>query len=237
MGAYEFQPVVINPIALAFGEQKLKSNTKMVVTLTNQQKTALSVTGATGSADFSPISGCPSSLATGSNCTINVDFSPSALGVRNGELTVYDNDTNGPRKVSLSGIGVIATPTPTPLATASPTPLITTTPKPTRTPTPTPTATQTPLPTASPSPAPGQPFINFLFIPFFGPSSVVIVGASFSINGSGFTPGSVVNFFVSTARGPVNVGPLLPTKVSVTVLTVAIPGTVSPGQGFASIQS
>jgi hypothetical protein len=195
----------------------------------------LSVTGVSASGDFSPVSGCPSSLAAGSSCSITIDFAPTALGVRSGEVTVDDNDTNGPRKADLSGMGVIATATPTPLPTASSTPLETTTPNPTQTPTPTPTGTQTPLPTASPSPAPGQPFISLLEIPPFD-IGVVIVGGNLDIVGSGFTPGSRANLFVSTAHGPVKVGRFVPSTQSSTVLTVAIPGTVSLGQGFGSVQ-
>ncbi len=51
-----------------------------------------------------------------------------------------------------------------------------------------------------------------------------------------FTPGSVVNFFVATARGAVNAGPFTPTKHSAIELTVKVPATTSLGQGFVDVQ-
>jgi hypothetical protein len=67
--------------------------------------------------------------------------------------------------------------------------------------------------------------------------SPVLAGASFLINGSGFTKKSVVNFFVSTSTGPVNEGPLTPdaATLSATQLTVPVPATITLGQGFASV--
>jgi len=62
------------------------------------------------------------------------------------------------------------------------------------------------------------------------------VGASFKIGGSHFTQGSVVNFFVATATGPFNAGPLMPAFESPTALTVKVPVTTKLGQGFAEVQ-
>ena len=71
----------------------------------------------------------------------------------------------------------------------------------------------------------------------------IVVGASFTIKGSGFTDGSVVNFFVATPTGAVNFGPLNPVKpISSTSLTVPVPTAVSPqgtlflGQGVVAVQ-
>jgi hypothetical protein len=76
---------------------------------------------------------------------------------------------------------------------------------------------------------PGHPFINSI-------PPVIVVGGSFDINGSGFTTGSVVNFFVATASGPVNSGPLVPVAWTPTDLAVNLPPGMSLGQGFASVQ-
>ncbi|HEY2104686.1 MAG TPA: hypothetical protein VGH29_02805, partial [Candidatus Binataceae bacterium] len=43
--------------------------------------------------------------------------------------------------------------------------------------------------------------------------AVINVGDNFTIQGSGFTSGSVANFFVATFAGPQNFGPLVPTSV------------------------
>lgn len=46
----------------------------------------------------------------------------------------------------------------------------------------------------------------------------------------------MVNFFVSTATGAVNFGPLKPSSFSPTVLVVPVPATISLGQGVVSVQ-
>jgi hypothetical protein len=84
----------------------------------------------------------------------------------------------------------------------------------------------TPTPTATPKP--GTPVISSI-------PSTIEVGSSFNILGSGFTKGSVVNFFVATATGPVNKGPLTPSSHTPTTLMVNVPDTIPVGQGFASV--
>ena len=112
------------------------------------------------------------------------------------------------------------TPTPTPTATPTQTPTPTPTPTPTATPTQTPTPTKSPTPTATPTVVPGTPIISSI-------PAVVLVGGSFTVSGSGFTPGSVLNFFVATSGGPVNKGPLTPNlPTSPTLLTVKVPATI-----------
>ncbi len=116
--------------------------------------------------------------------------------------------------------------------TTTPTPTRTPTPTPTRTPTPSPTrtATRTPTPTPSPTPGPLTPAITTITDP-------IEVGSSFQVNGSHFTNGSVINFFISTAAGPLNAGPLSPTLPhGSTLMMVPVPDTVPLGQGFASVQ-
>jgi len=126
-----------------------------------------------------------------------------------------------------------ATKTPTPTATATATRTPTRTPIPTATSTPkptfTPTATRTPKPTPSATPTPLSPFIAKL-------PPVILVGSSFTITGTDFTAGSLVNFFVATAGGPFNAGPLTPSAHTPTQLTVPVPPTISLGQGFVAVQ-
>ncbi|MGO9056121.1 MAG: hypothetical protein ACLQU2_01845, partial [Candidatus Binataceae bacterium] len=139
-----------------------------------------------------------------------------------------------------------STPKGTPTRTPIPTLIPTHTPNPTHTPTPTrtprPTSTPTPLecvattpkpivPGPTPTPVPGHPHIAKV-------QSPVLAGASFTINGSGFTKGSVVNFFVSTSTGAINEGPLTiepPPASTSTLLVVPVPSTITLGQGFVSV--
>jgi len=183
MGAYEFQPVTVAPTSIDFGVQSVSSHTTRGVVLTNHQESSLSISNITAGGEFSPSSSCPAVLAAGTSCTISATFAPTAVGPSTATLTVKDNDTNGPRQVALSGIGV----------------------------------------------SPGTPVI--LTIPH-----TILVGSSFVINGIGFTAASKVNFFVATAAGPVNAGPFTPMTETASQLTIAVPDTVSLGQGFVSVQ-
>ena len=73
---------------------------------------------------------------------------------------------------------------------------------------------------------PGAPVISTI-------PAVILVGDSFDVNGSGFTAGSVLNFFVATASGPVKEGPLTPNlPASTTLLTVKVPDTTPLRGGF-----
>jgi outer membrane protein assembly factor BamB len=68
-------------------------------------------------------------------------------------------------------------------------------------------------------------------------SDPVIVGVPLTLSGSGFTAGSVANFFVATATGPINFGPLTPTAHSSTSLTVPVPvrAVTTLEQGVVSV--
>lgn len=61
-------------------------------------------------------------------------------------------------------------------------------------------------------------------------------GAAFTIAGSGFTAGSVVNFFVQTSAGAVNAGPLKPSSTGSTQIAVSLSPAVSLGEGVAAVQ-
>ena len=65
---------------------------------------------------------------------------------------------------------------------------------------------------------------------------IIYVGDSFPVIGSGFTPGSVINFFVASGSGPINYGPLIPTNILPDSLTGFLPIYVSQGEGVASVQ-
>jgi hypothetical protein len=70
-----------------------------------------------------------------------------------------------------------------------------------------------------------------------GIPSIILVGSTFDIKGTVFRPGSVVNLFVSTSGGPRKAGTFKPLQPhGSTMMTVAVPDTVSLGQGFASVE-
>ncbi len=100
----------VSPSSLSFGNQTLgKVSTSKTITLSNTGTAALNISSILASGDYSQSNNCPASLATGANCTINVTFFPSAIGSRNGNITVNDTDPRFLQGVSLTGTGVVAT--------------------------------------------------------------------------------------------------------------------------------
>jgi hypothetical protein len=97
--------VTINPTSLTFGSQVVgTSSTSQPVTLTNSGTSAVTGISISASGDFSETDNCGTTLAANSSCTINVTFTPTAVGTRTGTLTV--TDSAGTQTASLSGTGV-----------------------------------------------------------------------------------------------------------------------------------
>jgi hypothetical protein len=79
------------------------------VTVTNTGAIPLTITGiaVTGDSEDFSASGCASqTLQPGGTCTIQVTFTPTAAGVRNGTLTIDANVSCGQVTVALSGTGI-----------------------------------------------------------------------------------------------------------------------------------
>ena len=110
MGAYEFaRPSVLTlfPVSLAFADQNVGSTSAALSsTITNTASTATIVCGFSVTGDFSQTNTCASSIAAKGSCAVNVDFSPTAQGVRSGLLQIITNDAASPQTVILSGKGV-----------------------------------------------------------------------------------------------------------------------------------
>ena len=73
------------------------------VTLNNTGNTVLSVGSLSTTGAFAASSNCPASLAAGSSCVANVTFTPTAMGVATGSLSI--NTGAGTQNISLSGNG------------------------------------------------------------------------------------------------------------------------------------
>ena len=76
------------------------------VILTNTGKASLTISKIDSSGDFSETNDCPSSLAPNATCTIQVTFTPNAIGGISGAITLSSNAISGPHFVSLSGTGL-----------------------------------------------------------------------------------------------------------------------------------
>jgi phosphatidylserine/phosphatidylglycerophosphate/cardiolipin synthase-like enzyme len=99
-----------NPPALAFASTLNTAATAQSVTLTNNGTAALAITSAsltgTSAGLFSITANtCGSSVAVGANCTISVNFTPTATGTFNAALSLADNAPGSPQTVTLTGVG------------------------------------------------------------------------------------------------------------------------------------
>ena len=100
---------------LTFAGQSIgTTGAAQLVTLTNTGTAALVISNVGASGDFAQVNNCPTSIAAGASCTINVTFTPTASGNRFGSITVTDNAASSPQMITLSGIG-----NPTPQASVS----------------------------------------------------------------------------------------------------------------------
>jgi outer membrane protein assembly factor BamB len=101
--------VRLTPSSLAFPSQFVGTTSQPeTVTVTNYSASAVNVASITASGDFSRSTTCPSSLAAGASCTVQVMFSPTASGPLTGTLSVRVGVYSTPLTAALSGIGVSA---------------------------------------------------------------------------------------------------------------------------------
>jgi len=104
--------VSASPDNLSFSTQLVGTTSPpQVVTVANNQATTVNISNIafTGpnSADFGQTNNCGTSVPPGTNCTINVTFTPSATGTRNAALNVTDSANNSPQVVNVTGSGVL----------------------------------------------------------------------------------------------------------------------------------
>jgi hypothetical protein len=103
--------VSLNPASLEFGDQLVETTSSpRTVTLFNSGNAALSVSAITMRGDFAATQACGGTLNAGASCTISITFTPSALGVSTGELSVSSDAPGSPHIASLSGRGIVPTP-------------------------------------------------------------------------------------------------------------------------------
>jgi len=108
--------VLLSPALLSFGIQSIGGTTGMLTaTLTNASPTTLSISSVTASGDYAQTNTCGSSVSPGGSCQINVSFTPTAIGTRFGTLTVADSDLGSPHVLNLTGVGTMATVSPSTL--------------------------------------------------------------------------------------------------------------------------
>lgn len=100
-----------SPASISFGNQAFGTSSASVpVTVTNTGGSAVSISSivVTGNNTFAfpESNNCPSSLAAGNKCTINVSFAPSASGSFSAAVVVTSNASGSPMSINLSGAGI-----------------------------------------------------------------------------------------------------------------------------------
>jgi hypothetical protein len=97
------QQLQISPSTLAFKNQLINTtSTSQTVTLTNTGNTSVTVSSIVPSGMYNETTDC-AVLNAGESCTIDVSFSPVAVGTTNGAVTIMSSAQTGPQSVGLAG--------------------------------------------------------------------------------------------------------------------------------------
>jgi Abnormal spindle-like microcephaly-assoc'd, ASPM-SPD-2-Hydin len=104
----------LSPRPLQFPVQSVATTSgASTVTLNNPGTAPLNISSIAiaggNSSEFSQQNSCPATLAPNSNCSINIKFTPAAVGTRAAQLVVTDYARRSPHSMDLSGIGASPT--------------------------------------------------------------------------------------------------------------------------------
>jgi Abnormal spindle-like microcephaly-assoc'd, ASPM-SPD-2-Hydin len=99
------------PSAAAFGNVSTGNSNSQTISLTNSGTASVVISRATVTGTGFSIAGlnAPVTIATGSNTTFNVVFTPTAAGSASGSVALTSNAPNSPMTIALSGTGVAGT--------------------------------------------------------------------------------------------------------------------------------
>jgi hypothetical protein len=117
-GSLSSTAVTATPATLAFGSQAQgTTSASQPVTIANVGTTTVTITSIAASTNYTETNDCPATLitgtTTGSSCSVNVSFAPTATGTLTGTVTVTytssGSTTPQTTTVTLSGTGTAAT--------------------------------------------------------------------------------------------------------------------------------
>jgi hypothetical protein len=98
--------VMLSPPGLTFPNQVVfTTSAAQTVTLTNTGLGILDITKVSVTGAFSQTNTCGSSVAAGGNCTFSVKFKPTKSGTLTGSVSITDNASGSPQKITLMGTG------------------------------------------------------------------------------------------------------------------------------------
>jgi|SRR5215469_1913682 len=101
--------MTVSPVSLSFGSQNVDTTSSaQLLTVTNTGTGPLRMLGMSANGDFAETDNCTSSspLAVNATCTVNVTFTPSAVGARAGTLSITNSFNVVPASVALSGTAI-----------------------------------------------------------------------------------------------------------------------------------
>ncbi len=94
------------PNPLVFPNQEVNTTSSpSTLKIGDAGSAALSISGISVTGHFAETSQCGQSVAPGTQCTINVTFTPTATGTQTGTLVITDNAVGSPQTIHLSGYG------------------------------------------------------------------------------------------------------------------------------------
>lgn len=97
--------LAVSPLALDFGTANLGTSYSLPLTLTNSSQTTLAISAFNLSANFTQTNNCNGSLTPRAACTVNVTFTPSAVGDQSGTLSIVHSGKGSPQVISLTAAG------------------------------------------------------------------------------------------------------------------------------------
>jgi hypothetical protein len=112
---------VLHPAKMTFASMLLGStSSSQTATLFSSGIATLKLKMTVSPSDYNVTSNsCGTTLVSGANCSVSIDFSPKDINTRSGSLNFSNNASNSPQKVSLTGVGSDVGVTPNPVAFGS----------------------------------------------------------------------------------------------------------------------
>ncbi len=107
-GSLAQSAVTLAPQSLTFVHNVGSPSPPATLMLVNSGAAPLHLTGIRDDGDFVQSNNCPTALAPGASCAINVTFLPSTMGERDGYIVVADDSVDSPQKIAVVGIATMA---------------------------------------------------------------------------------------------------------------------------------
>lgn len=101
--------MTVSPVSLTFGSQNVgATSSAQALTITNTSLSPMRIVAVSAMGDFAETDNCMSSspLAVSGSCTINVTFTPVAVGSRQGSVNIANGTNSIPATVSLTGTAI-----------------------------------------------------------------------------------------------------------------------------------